>query len=217
MSWFHCARSPWSACTLRTAHSALCTAHCTTLGSIRAIICCNTWSQPSSDSNYFSKIRLPSQHRFLTILYSSPYQHHHHWLYNSVQVLASLKSRLLVRLLLGFITMIIFMVWGCQPHAQPPTWRTRVPLLVWAITFDLSDKWDPASSYTTAVTALSIIWPRKPRHYVKVGIPSVQLITFSNIRWNVTSVVDKMPINNLKLHKYWTDDRLNVFPNLMLQ
>jgi len=27
-----------------------------------------------------------------------------------------------------------------------PTWRTRVPLLVWAITFDLSCKGDPTSS-----------------------------------------------------------------------
>jgi hypothetical protein len=36
--------------------------------------------------------------------------HHHHQLYNSVRVLASLKSRLLARLLLGSVTMIIFTV-----------------------------------------------------------------------------------------------------------
>ena len=35
---------------------------------------------------------------------------------------------------------------GCQPAAQPSTWRTTVPLLVWAITFDLSGKGDPTSS-----------------------------------------------------------------------
>ena len=29
----------------------------------------------------------------------------------------------------------------------------------------------PYSSNTTASTALTIIWPRKPHHYVKVGIP----------------------------------------------
>jgi len=30
------------------------------------------------------------------------------------------------------------MGWGCEPHAQPPTWRTSVFLLVWVIIFDLS-------------------------------------------------------------------------------
>jgi hypothetical protein len=86
------------------------------------------------------------------------HHHHHHRLYNSVRVLASLKSRLWARLLLGFVTMIIFTVWG-QPQAQPPTWRTRVPLLVWVMTFDLSGKGDPASSYPTAGIALRITWP----------------------------------------------------------
>jgi hypothetical protein len=32
------------------------------------------------------------------------------------------------------------------PHAQPPTWRTRVSPFVWASTFDLSSKGDPTSS-----------------------------------------------------------------------
>jgi hypothetical protein len=72
--------------------------------------------------------------------------HHHHCLYNSVRVLVSLKSRPLARLLLGFVSMIIFTVWGRQPHAQPPTWRTSTLLLVWVITFDLSGKGDPAST-----------------------------------------------------------------------
>jgi hypothetical protein len=48
------------------------------------------------------------------------------------------------------------MGWCCQPHAQPPIWRTRVSLLVWAITFDLSGKGDPTSSYATAGIALRI-------------------------------------------------------------
>jgi hypothetical protein len=104
------------------------------------------------------------------------YAHHHHRLYNSLRVLAFLKSRLQARFLLGFLTMISSMVWGYQPHAQPPTWRTRVPLFVWVITFDLSGKGDPASSYATADIALRIVWPRKPHYYVKERIPSVGTI-----------------------------------------
>jgi hypothetical protein len=73
---------------------------------------------------------------------------------------------------LRFSQRVFFMGWGCQPHAQPPTWRTRVSLLVWAITFDLSGKGNPTSRYATAGTAFRIIWPRKPRHYVKVETPS---------------------------------------------
>jgi hypothetical protein len=41
-----------------------------------------------------------------------------------------------------------------------------------SITFDMSGMGAPASSYATAGIALRILWPRKPRHYVKVGIPS---------------------------------------------
>jgi len=33
---------------------------------------------------------------------------------------------------------MFFMGLGCQPNSQPPTWRSRVPLFVWAITFHLS-------------------------------------------------------------------------------
>jgi len=39
---------------------------------------------------------------------------------------------------------------GCQPHALPPTWRTRVSLFFWAITFDLSGMGGPTSSFATA-------------------------------------------------------------------
>ena len=59
-----------------------------------------------------------------------------------------------------------------DPHAQPPTWRTRVSLHVWAIPFDVSGLGDPASSCATASIALRIIWPHKPHHYVKVRTPS---------------------------------------------
>ena len=43
------------------------------------------------------------------------------------------------------------------PTPNPPTWRTRMSLFVWVITFDLSGLGDPASSYATAGLALRII------------------------------------------------------------
>ena len=52
--------------------------------------------------------------------------------------------------------------WGAGPSTQTPTWRTRVSLFVWMISFDLSGKADPNSSYATAGTVLSIIAQRKP-------------------------------------------------------
>jgi hypothetical protein len=64
-----------------------------------------------------------------------------------------------------------FTGWACRSHAQSPTWRTRVSLSVWVITFDLSGKGDPASRYATAGVALGILWPRKHHHHVKVRIP----------------------------------------------
>jgi hypothetical protein len=41
---------------------------------------------------------------------------------------------------------IVFMLWGCQPHAQPPTWRTRVSVFIWVIALDLSGTGGPTSS-----------------------------------------------------------------------
>ena len=88
----------------------------------------------------------------------------------------------------GFSTNTSFTGWECQPHAQPPTWRTRVSLFVQVITFDLSGTWYHTSSVTTASKALGIIWPRKPHHYVKVGCNSYKnfrflWLCFMNIRW----------------------------------
>jgi hypothetical protein len=57
-------------------------------------------------------------------------------------------------LILGFETFVFFMVRGRQPLAQPPTWRTRVSLLVWIIPFNLSGLGDPTSSYATTGIAL---------------------------------------------------------------
>jgi hypothetical protein len=56
----------------------------------------------------------------------------------------------------------VFTGFRCQPNAQPPIWRTKVFLLVWNLTLDLSGLGDPASSYATAGIALQIIGARKP-------------------------------------------------------
>jgi hypothetical protein len=57
----------------------------------------------------------------------------------------------------GFETFVFFTVRGRQPLAQPPTWRTRVSLLVWIMPFDLPGLGDPTSSYATAGIALRVI------------------------------------------------------------
>jgi hypothetical protein len=51
----------------------------------------------------------------------------------------------------------LFTELGRQPHAEPPTWRARVSLFVWIVTFDLSSMRDPTSSYATAGIAVRII------------------------------------------------------------
>jgi len=85
---------------------------------------------------------------------------------------------------------ISFAEWDCQPHAQPQSWRTRVSRFVWVITFDLSGTWCHTSSITTASIALRIIWPHKPHHYVKVGIPSVGCNNYKNVSI-VTNIQNK--------------------------
>ena len=67
---------------------------------------------------------------------------------------------------------ICFMGWGWEPHAQTPTWRNRVSLFVWVITFDLYGMDGPTSSYATASTTLSIISTHNPHHFVNVRITS---------------------------------------------
>jgi hypothetical protein len=68
----------------------------------------------------------------------------------------------------GFETNPSFTEWG-QPHAQPPTWRTRVS--IFCLGHHGVQHGSPCS-YATAGIDLRILSPRKPRHYVKVGIPS---------------------------------------------
>jgi hypothetical protein len=56
------------------------------------------------------------------------------------------QSTLFPRLVVRFLNNILFTGWGCLPHAQPPTWRARVPLLVWTLLFYLSGMGGPTSS-----------------------------------------------------------------------
>jgi hypothetical protein len=51
----------------------------------------------------------------------------------------------------------IFLGGVVSPTPNPATWRTRVSLFVWVITFDLSGMAGPTSSYATASIALRII------------------------------------------------------------
>jgi hypothetical protein len=83
-----------------------------------------------------------------------------------------LSSPSIRRLIPCFEILIFFTVRSRQPLAQPPTWRTRLSVLVWIIPFDLSGMGGPTSSYATAGIALRVIWPHKAHHYVKVETPS---------------------------------------------
>jgi hypothetical protein len=73
----------------------------------------------------------------------------------------------------GFLNNLIFTVWGCQPHAQPPIWRTRVSLFVWLLPLDVSGLGGPTSCCATASVALRVSGALKPHHHDKVGIASV--------------------------------------------
>lgn len=76
-------------------------------------------------------------------------------------------------LLLGYSAMRFFYGGGVVSlKLQHPTWRIRISLFFWVITFDLSVMLDPASSKATATTALRIIWPHKPYCCFRVQIPS---------------------------------------------
>jgi hypothetical protein len=74
----------------------------------------------------------------------------------------------------GFLNNLIFTVWGCLPHTQPTTWRTRVSLFV---CLDLSGLGSPTSSYATAGIALSVSGALKPHHH-KVGIALVGIYIY---------------------------------------
>jgi len=75
-----------------------------------------------------SRRQLPSVFWVLRLTYLFPYT------CKSLFMLGCLHFFHLVAEVRRFSRYILFMGWGCQPHAQPPTWRTRVSHLVWVIT-----------------------------------------------------------------------------------
>jgi hypothetical protein len=83
----------------------------------------------------------------------------------------------------GFLNNLIFMVWACQPHSQPPTWRTRVSLFVWLLPLNLSGLDGLTSSYATISIALRVSGALKPHHHNKVGIASVGPVTTALPNW----------------------------------
>jgi hypothetical protein len=64
--------------------------------------------------------------------------------------------------------------WDVNPMPNPPTWRTRVSLLVCNLTLNLSGLGDPASSYATVGIALEIIGARKPHRHKAETLPGGQ-------------------------------------------
>jgi hypothetical protein len=84
-----------------------------------------------------------------------------------------LLNNLLLRLPVWILNNLVFKVWGYKPHAQPPSWRTRVSLFVWLLPLDPSGMGESTSSYATAGIALRVSGAHKPHHYDKVETPSV--------------------------------------------
>jgi hypothetical protein len=73
--------------------------------------------------------------------------------------------------LLGFWTKLFFTGWGCQPHAQPPLWRTKVFLLVWTLPFELM-AWVALLTVTLPLALISSSQEsHKPHHHDKVETP----------------------------------------------
>jgi hypothetical protein len=65
-----------------------------------------------------------------------------------------------------------FTVWGCYPHAKPQPGGPGYPFLSGSSPLTCL-AWDALPvAYATASKPLGIMWPHKPHHYVKVGIPS---------------------------------------------
>jgi hypothetical protein len=66
------------------------------------------------------------------------------------------------KLVVRFLNKFLFT--GCHSHAQPPTWRATLSLLIWTLSFDLSGMGDP-----TGGIALQVTGSRKSHHHDKVG------------------------------------------------
>jgi hypothetical protein len=81
-----------------------------------------------------------------------------------------------------------YFLWNVEPHAQPPTWRTRVSLLVRTISFDLSGIGGPTSCYATANITLRVLWPRKAHHWVKMICCILQILNVHSVIGSVGHV-----------------------------
>ena len=115
---------------------------------------------------------------FLLLLFLILFFFFFFWHYNPWRTLIfpKLSSNIRLKILEVFQQNTFFLGWACQPYAQQPTWRTRVSLFVRVITFVPSGTGGPAGSYDIASIALRIVGPRKPHHFINVGIPSGGLI-----------------------------------------
>jgi len=91
--------------------------------------------------------------------------------------LVLLQKICLVYLSIRFVN-IWLVLWGrvISPVPSDQPGGPGYPFLVWVITLDLSSKGDPVSSCATRCIALGIIWPLKPHHCIKVGIPSLRVL-----------------------------------------
>jgi hypothetical protein len=90
----------------------------------------------------------------------------------------------------SFSTVKAFYGVGPSTSRPTPTWRARVSVSVWIITFDMSGMGDLTSSYATASIALRIVSPRKPHHYVKVRILHKHTFSFSEYMMGYFSLQD---------------------------
>jgi hypothetical protein len=88
-------------------------------------------------------------------------------------ILCSLISSIHRKPINWFLNNLVYTVWGCYPHTQPPTWRTRVSIFVWLLPLDLFGMDNPASSYATASIALRVSGALKPHHHDKAETPLV--------------------------------------------
>jgi hypothetical protein len=81
----------------------------------------------------------------------------------------------------------IFTRWGRQPYAQPPTWRTRVSLLVWHLPRNPSGMGGPTSSYVAADVALEFIGAQKPPHPATKWVFNVMYL--NSLQWNDVRII----------------------------
>jgi hypothetical protein len=109
--------------------------------------------------------------------------------------------------------------------SQPPTWRTRVFLLVCLLPLDQSGLGDPASSNATAGIDLGVKGVHKPSHHNKVGTPSRGMTCGATLKlkWNYIISLDvcgklcswkklrQAENNKIYTHNTWPTDALFLY------